>query len=81
MVDDNNNDNTLLQEWEVNNKGTLSQANDDKSDNHQANVYLLLIKMKLVGHVLNYILDHIFVGLVTTILYLRSFFESPKSFS
>ena len=45
-INDNNNNNTFLQEWQVNDVGDLlqgSQIDDDKPDNDNENkVYLLL---------------------------------------
>ena len=44
-IDDNNNDNALLQKWQVNNDGSLLQkwqVDDDKLDNNKDKVYLLL---------------------------------------
>ena len=62
------------------------KSGNDKSNNNENKVYLLLKRWDLIGHVLNHMLDHvldhildqmldqIIIGLVTTTLQLPSFF-------
>ena len=45
-----------------------SGNDDDKSNNNEDKVCLLLRRWGLVGHVLNHVLDHMIIGLVTTTL-------------
>ena len=48
-------------------------GNDDKSDNNKDKV-CSLFKMILVGYVLDHVLDHMILGLVTTALHQNSHF-------
>ena len=81
-INNSNNNNALLQEWQVNDDGGLWQVNndsgfwqvkDDKSNNNENKVYLLLIRMKMMSHILDNILDHIIVSFVTIELQLLFF--------
>ena len=64
-VNNNNNDNAaLLQKWQINDDGGLLQV-DDNFDNNENKIYLLLIRIRLVGHML----DHVIIGFVTTKLH------------
>ena len=45
---------------------------DDKSDNNEDKVCLLLIRWGWVGHVLDHVLDHMIIDFVTTALQLSS---------
>ena len=58
----------LPQRWRVNNNGSLLQVNEN-FDNNENKVCLFLMLMKLVGHVLDYVI----VNCVTTILQLLFF--------
>ena len=76
MVNNNINDNALLQEWQVNDKGSSVQGwqldnkfdNNDKFDNNKCKVCLLLRRYGWVGHMLDQILNHIIISLMTMIL-------------
>ena len=46
------------------------KSRDDESDNNKDKVLLASKKMMLVGHVLDHVLNHIIIGLVTTALHI-----------
>ena len=47
----------------------VTQVDDDEFNNNKDKICLLLIKMRLVGYMLNHMLDYIIISLMTTMLY------------
>ena len=67
-INNYNNNNISLGEWQVNNDDGLRQVKDAKFNNNKDKICLFLMKMRLVGYGLDQVLDYIIVNLMVTAL-------------